>query len=199
MSSDTNAEPGLWSTAVPNRSPALVIISTILFLLATSFFAARLVWRYKTRQRGWDDVMAAAAWTILLIQTIFEDMAAQKGFGKHEKDIPSTFPAAMMYFYLFWICFILLSTLTKLAFCCLYLRAFSGHQKIRNVVKLVTLIVVMGGIAFAFGTIWQCVPVQAFWHNNIKGSACIDKTAFFYSQAAFNTMMDLIVSMIDSR
>ncbi|KAI5362275.1 hypothetical protein Slin15195_G059260 [Septoria linicola] len=181
---------------MPNRGPALVVITALLLLLATVFWTARVLWRYKTKQRGWDDVMAAGAWTLLVLQTVFGGVAVRYGFGKHRADTLSTFAPAMMYFYLYWLCFMILGTLIKLSFCCLYLRAFRSHATIRSVVKLATLITVMGGIAFILGTIWQCVPVQALWVDSSKGAHCINKTAFFYSHAAYSTVMDLVIYAI---
>ncbi|KAM3416816.1 hypothetical protein BST61_g8407 [Cercospora zeina] len=199
---------GLPSTTVEDRGPTLLAISISLFVVATTFFVARIVWRASTslyQPRIWrQELILSTAWTTLLVQTILGGMAVHHGFGKHSTDTlsPSSVSIALEYTYLYWICFILLGTCTKLAFCCLYLRVFSGHQRIRSIVKLVVLVTVLFGIAFMMGTIWQCVPIQAAWKNwnmqqgtatNQNGPECISKTTFFYSHAAFNTFLDLLI------
>ncbi|PIA94803.1 hypothetical protein CB0940_08225 [Cercospora beticola] len=196
------------STPVEDRGPVFLAISITLFLVATAFYVARVAWRAQNRleqRQVWrEDLMLSIAWTAILIQTILGGMAVHHGFGKHKTDIPSpsSVSVSLEYIYLYWICFILLGTFTKLSFCCLYLRVFTGHRKIKSIVKLVLLFTITSGIAFTLGTVWQCVPIQATWKNwdvhqePVAGGnvpECIDKTAFFYSHASFNTGLDLLI------
>ncbi|KAF2215290.1 hypothetical protein CERZMDRAFT_35679, partial [Cercospora zeae-maydis SCOH1-5] len=191
-----------------NRGPTFLAISIPLFVVATIFFIARIVWRASTslyqQRMWWQELILSTAWTMLLVQTILGGMAVHHGFGKHSTDTPShsSVSVALEYIYFYWICFILLGTCTKLAFCCLYLRVFTGHQRVRSIAKLVLLVIVLFGIAFTMGTIWQCVPIQATWKNwdvqqgpaaDQNGPQCIDKTTFFYSHAAVNTSLDLLI------
>lgn len=196
------------SAPVEDRGPVFLAISITLFLVATAFYVARVAWRAQNRleqRHVWrEDLMLSIAWTAILIQTILGGMAVHHGFGKHKTYISSSsVPAALEYIYLYWICFILLATFTKLSFCCLYLRVFTGHRKIKSIVKMVLLFTIVSGIAFTLGTVWQCVPIQATWNNwdvqqepasSGTRPECINKTAFFYSHASFNTGLDLLVS-----
>ncbi|PPJ54267.1 hypothetical protein CBER1_06558 [Cercospora berteroae] len=202
------SDSGAPSAPVENRGPAFLAISITLFLVATAFYVARVAWRTPIRlelRHVWrEDLMLSIAWTSVLTQTILGGMAVHHGFGKHKTDIPSSssVSVSLEYIYLYWICFILLATFTKLSFCCLYLRVFTGHGKTKSIVKMILLFTIMSGIAFTSGTVWQCVPIQATWKNwdaqqepasSGNGPECIDKTSFFYSHAAFNTALDLLI------
>jgi len=187
-------EPGVWSTSVPNRSPALVTVSVIFIILTTAFFFFRQGWRWAHRQRGWDDLMAAFAYLILVVQTVFGGIAVYYGFGKHLQQIKPTATLSLEYFYLFQICYKLLGGFTKLTFCCLYLRIFN-QKAFQKLVLLVASVVAAGSLAFALGTAFQCMPVHRAWDRRVPGH-CISNTGFWYSHAAFNTFMDIVVSNI---
>lgn len=187
-----NDEPRLWDDSVPNQSPTLVIISALFLLISTAFFLARIIWRLKYKQKGYDDIMAFLAWTTLVVQTAFGGMAAHYGFGKHRTDILLTFSHAMFYFYLYQILYKVLGTFTKLTFCCLYLRLFKTHQTFKRLVWVTTAMIVAGGIAFTATTIWQCSPLERAWNRQVSGH-CVENMGFWYSHASFNTIMDIVV------
>lgn len=185
------AEP-VWTDKIPNRSPEFIIVSLVFIIITTGFFAFRQGWRWAHRQRGWDDLMAAIAYAILVIETVFGGVAAHYGFGKHFKQIESTAHEALMYFYLYQICYKLLGGFTKLTFCFLYLRIFN-QKRFHALVIAVMAIVAVGSLAFAIGTVFQCTPVHRAWDRSLPGT-CIDNTAFWYTHAAFNSFMDIVVS-----
>jgi hypothetical protein len=189
----TNPSPSLWTTSIANHSPTLIIISTILLLFTTLFFATRLT----HHQRGWDDLFATLAYLTLITQTIFGCIAASHGFGKHRVDIPFTsFTQAMLWFWLYQICCKILGGFTKLTFCALYLRIFPPEGKtgiFRRVVWSTAVVTAMGTIAFTLGTVWQCTPVRRAWDRREEGR-CTDNLSFWFSHAAFNTFMDVVVS-----
>ncbi|KAI7187531.1 hypothetical protein KC363_g5933 [Hortaea werneckii] len=185
----------VFSSTTPNRAPALIIISIVFFILTTAFFAFRQGWRWAHRQRGMDDVMAACAYTTLLIMTVFGGMATHYGFGKHREDIVPTFPEAMKYFYLYQICYKLIGAFTKLTFCFLYLRIFNNQKTFHRITHAVMAIVAIGSLAFTVGTVFQCLPVHRAWDRRVKGT-CISNVAFWYSHAAFNTFFDVIVYLL---
>ncbi|KAK5746662.1 hypothetical protein LTR17_000678 [Elasticomyces elasticus] len=183
--------PGVWSTTVPNRSPTLVIVSIVFLLVTTGFWIFRQAWRWAHRQRGLDDLMAAGAYTILVIQTVFGGMAVHYGFGKHKQAIQPTLTRALFYFYLYQICYKLIGGFTKLTFCALYLRIFN-QKGFNRLVITVSWIVAVGSLAFAFGTIFQCTPVHRAWDRRVQGH-CENNAAFWYSHAAFNIFFDIVV------
>ncbi|KAI7226640.1 hypothetical protein KC330_g8742 [Hortaea werneckii] len=188
-------EVHVFTSAIPNRAPALIVISIVFLIMTTAFFASRQGWRWAHRQRGMDDVMAACAYTTLLIMTVFGGIATHYGFGKHRKGIVPTFPKAMKYFYLYQICYKLIGAFIKLTFCFLYLRIFKNQKKFHHVNYIVMAIVVIGSFAFTIGTVFQCLPVHRAWDKSVKGT-CISNVAFWYSHATFNTFFDIVVYLM---
>lgn len=181
--------------AIPNQTPALIALTTIFFLLSTAFMAARLIWRYTHSQRGWDDVFAISAYINLVILSAFGYMAAHYNFGKHKSDIPTTFPHAMYWFWLYQIFYKILGGLTKLTFCALYYRIFE-RRDYRRIIWATILIITTGTVAFTFGTIFQCTPIRYNWNKRIPGGSCISFMAFWYAHAIFNTAMDIVVFIL---
>ncbi|EME45489.1 hypothetical protein DOTSEDRAFT_110929, partial [Dothistroma septosporum NZE10] len=177
---------------VPNQTTSFIIVSTIFLLITTAFFATRLLWRFKHKQRGWDDLMAALAYITLVIMTAFGYTSAQYGFGKHRLNILPTFTTAMFWFYMYQTCYKIIGGLTKLCLCMLYLRLFDAKRIFCKIVILNAGIIVAGTVAFTFGTIFQCTPIKRNWDRRVDGD-CINFAAFWYSHAVFNTVMDIVV------
>ncbi|RMX90163.1 hypothetical protein D0869_00303 [Hortaea werneckii] len=188
-------EVDVFASAIPNRAPALIILSIVFLILTTAFFAFRQGWRWAHRQREMDDVMAACAYTTLLVMTVFGGMATHYGLGKHRENIVSTFPKAMKYFYLYQICYKLIGAFTKLTFCFLYFRTFNNQKTFHRITYTVMAIVAIGSFAFTIGTVFQCLPVHRAWDQSVRGT-CISNMAFWYSHAAFNTFFDIVVYLM---
>ncbi|QIX01268.1 hypothetical protein AMS68_006785 [Peltaster fructicola] len=185
---------GIWDDSVPNQSPKLVIVSIVFFIISSLVMLVRFAWRWAHQQRGWDDLMALCAYAILLIMTVFGFIAADYGFGKPSQYIMSTLPEALEYFYLYQICYKLLGGFTKLTFCFLYLRIFP-QKSFNRLIIAVAVIIATGTFAFTIGTVFQCTPVERAWNHNIPGT-CTSNTGFWYSHAAFNTFMDIVVYVL---
>lgn len=88
----------------------------------------------------------------------------------------------------------MLGGFTKLTFCFLYLRIFPQKYFNRLIIAIAAIIAV-GSLAFTIGTIFQCVPVQKAWNRAMPGN-CTNNTGFWYSHAAFNTFMDIVVYIL---
>ncbi|GAB1738195.1 hypothetical protein NU219Hw_g2745t1 [Hortaea werneckii] len=188
-------EVDVFTSTIPSRAPAFVIISIVFLILTTTFFAFRQGCRWAHRQRGMDDVMAACAYSTLLIMTVFGGMATHYGFGKHRENIVLTFPKAMKYFYLYQVCYKLIGAFTKLTFCFLYLRIFNNQKTFHRITYTVMVLVAIGSLAFTIGTVFQCLPVHRASDQRVKGT-CINNVAFWYSHAAFNTFFDVVVYLM---
>lgn len=185
--------PGVWTHDIPNRSPAFIFVTIVLLALTTLFFGFRQGWRWQHRQRGLDDVMAAAAYTVLVAESIMGCISAHYGFGKHLKDIRPEAKTALKYFYVYQILYKLLVGFTRLTFCALYLRIFN-RKGVHRLIWVVSGTVASGSVAFALGTVFQCKPIHRAWDRQVHGT-CINNTAFWYTHAAFNTFWDIVVSV----
>lgn len=114
--------------------------------------------------------------------------------------------------YLLEVGFITENVFMKLFFCALFLRIFfssaspngsSRGRRMRTIIKVVTMVTILGGLGFIFGVVWQCIPIQAVWRRvvddggrRMEGTRCLNQKMFFYSFGVFDVLMDLIVSWI---
>lgn len=108
--------------------------------------------------------------------------------------------------YLLEVGFIMGNVLMKIFFWGLFLRIFcfgsslngsSRGRRMRMIMKIVTMVTILGGLGFVFGVVWQCVPIQAVWKvdgGRMEGARCLNRKVFLYSFAVFDVLMDLIVS-----
>lgn len=84
--------------------------------------------------------------------------------------------------------------LTKISILLLYLRIFITDWFQRTCRIFIAIV-----IAFTFGTVissvFQCAPI-AFAFDKTKKGTCIDLTAFWYANAAFNILSDITIILL---
>lgn len=111
--------------------------------------------------------------------------------------------------YLLEVGFITGNVFMKLFFCALFLRILrsgpspngsSRGRRMRMIIKIVTMVTILGGLGFISGVVWQCIPIQAVWkvdgERGMEGTRCLNRKVFFYSFGVFDVLMDLVVSWI---
>lgn len=96
------------SPDVPDRGPAVFVVTTVTICLATLFVVARMVSRIGiVRRVGCDDYIIILAWLISLALSITIDMATRRGLGRHDVDIhPQHRPGLRMCEYVFSILYV---------------------------------------------------------------------------------------------
>ncbi len=94
-------------------------------------------------------------------------------------------------FYLDQIFYKITINLTKLSILCLYLRIFSQTWFRRTCWSLLVLISSYA-VCSIIATIFQCTPIPRFWNKKLPGT-CINVTAFWYANAIFNIVTDVII------
>lgn len=100
----------------------------------------------------------------------------------------------MQYFWLFQIFYKLTLFLNKLAFLALYLRLFPTPRF--RIVTIATIVVVSAGTcSFVISTVFQCIPVEAYWDHSLRRT-CVNNKAVRWSWAAFNTLLDVWVCLM---
>lgn len=98
------------------------------------------------------------------------------------------------YFWLFQIFYKFTLFLNKLAFLALYLRLFPTPRF--RIVTIATIAVVSAGTcSFVISTVFQCIPVEAYWDHSLGGT-CVNNKAVRWSWAAFNTLLDVWVCLM---
>ena len=52
------------------------------------------------------------------------------------------------------------------------------------------------GAAMQFGSIFICTPVAYFWDRTIANGHCVNLLAFWFSNASFNIVTDLMICVL---
>ncbi|MCJ1463804.1 hypothetical protein MMC07_002413 [Pseudocyphellaria aurata] len=121
---------------------------------------------------------------------------AAYGYGKHEADLPQNIRGSHQADLLFWISQILYKSCvltTKESILFLYLRLFNvGHPRFRRAVYIAISIVALYYAISIVITIFECRPVARSWDKTIHGT-CMNVGIFFYANASFNVVSDLMV------
>jgi hypothetical protein len=51
-------------------------------------------------------------------------------------------------------------------------------------------------IASVLVTIFQCIPIEASWNQNMTRKNCVDKNRWWYAFAAINTTTDFLIAIL---
>lgn len=81
----------------------------------------------------------------------------------------------------------------KLSIIFSYLREFKV-AKTQKVCKAMLAILAVYGAWTVFGSVFMCVPVSAFWNDGTE--KCMDRLAFWFSNAALNIATDMVIFAI---
>ncbi|EQB56978.1 hypothetical protein GCG54_00002953 [Colletotrichum gloeosporioides] len=81
----------------------------------------------------------------------------------------------------------------KLSIIFSYLRVFKVATT-QKICKAMLVVLAVYGAWTVFGSIFMCVPVQAFWGDGT--GRCMDRLAFWFSNAALNIATDIIIVVI---
>jgi len=84
--------------------------------------------------------------------------------------------------------------LTKASIILLYLRLFV-QKPFRIACWILLGFVSVYGLATELGSILQCDPIQRSWNKAIPGK-CINTTIFWYANAAFSILGDVIILVL---
>lgn len=75
----------------------------------------------------------------------------------------------------------------------LYYRYFGISRPFRIALYISAGLIVCWYLAVLFVSIFQCVPVAAFWDRNIKNAKCVNLAQFSTSTGVTNLLTDVII------
>ena len=78
----------------------------------------------------------------------------------------------------------------------LQLLRFLIDSRIRLFCWALLVLICSYGLAAVLVSLLACMPVAYFWDKSIEGGHCINLLAFWYSNAAFNIITDIVVVAI---
>ncbi|KAH1544943.1 hypothetical protein KXV92_003685 [Aspergillus fumigatus] len=179
----------------PDSSARLSYPSLVFAIVTPLVVIARLLGRrFLSGRVGADD------WTILVSCAFAETVSIQMiivcgwAFGKHQNEMPKELVLRTLKLY--FVAQILYKVnlgLTKISILLLYIRLFV-HQWFLRTCWVWIAIIVSFTIGTVFSSIFQCTPVQWAFNKSLPDrGTCINMTAFWYANAAFNILTDLVL------
>jgi len=76
------------------------------------------------------------------------------------------------------------------------LLRFIVQSRIRLLCWFLLVLICVYGMIASLVSAMACLPVPYFWDRTVPGGHCINLLAFWYSNAAFNIITDIIVLVI---
>ncbi|RLL97479.1 hypothetical protein CFD26_106816 [Aspergillus turcosus] len=180
---------------LPDSSARLSYPSLVFAIVTPLVVIARLLGRrFLSGRVGADD------WTILVSCAFAETVSIQMiivcgwAFGKHQNDMPKELLLkTLKLYFVAQILYKINIGLTKISILLLYIRLFV-HRWFLTTCWVWIAIVVSFTVGTVFSSIFQCTPVQWAFDKSLPGrGTCINMTAFWYANAAFNILSDLVL------
>ena len=86
--------------------------------------------------------------------------------------------------------------LVKVSILLFLVRVLPTVHPARLRLRLFAAFIALVETVFIFCLIFQCSPVHAYWHRDMPGRKCFNQPVFYYVDASFNILADLIILII---
>lgn len=94
--------------------------------------------------------------------------------------------------YISWSTYTIVLGLIKVSLVIFYLEIFPS-QRARIVSYIILAYIVINTLVIFFLTIFNCIPVRAFWNRNVKDAKCMDINALAYANSGSAIVQDVIL------
>jgi hypothetical protein len=201
---------GLGTEGPDQRGWDLWIVSVVGVLLATLFVGARLAQRHFKGHFWWDDYMIIAALIAsallsmcecqgvyhglrLIRKCLMRTTAVVHGYGRRWHSLDAEIRVeARQWFYGAQIMYKTVLMLSKIAVVCLYYRIFAvSSSKFHMACHATNSFIILSGMAFIIGTIFQCRPISFFWDKSIQGGRCFNEEPWWISYSVTQILADV--------
>lgn len=85
------------------------------------------------------------------------------------------------------------SATIKASLLLLYYRCFAISRPFRLALYVSTVVIICWYLSVVIATIFQCVPVAAFWDGNIKNAKCMELLHFSTASGVTNFLTDVMI------
>ncbi|OBT68834.1 hypothetical protein VE03_02214 [Pseudogymnoascus sp. 23342-1-I1] len=180
----------------PSKGYVLFITATVMVIVSGSFVMARIGQRYKSKLFGWDDYTIVFSLFCSVLLTIMINIAVLNGYGMHVKALShKELTTALGWFYGSQIIYKVLLGCTKSSLLLFYMRIFVG-KRFQMMCWACMAVVIAWSVGSTFATIFQCIPVAAFWDKSIKNPKCTDTDIFWVAYASINIITDFLILLL---
>lgn len=185
-----------------SRSQAILIVTSVFFAISVVSVFLRIFVRTRVvRAFGWDDITMVLAMIFNLGFAVCGIVGAKNGMGRklaYFKAYPDQFSRALLCWWLGQILYVITCVLAKVSIIITLLRITVDRIHAWILYAAISLATVVG-LIFLFFTIFQCNPVDHFWHQLSPTGSCVSKDvligiAYLYSVGAAVT--DLTIGLL---
>lgn len=115
-------------------------------------------------------------------------------YGWRDEEVPDFDPSAGLWWNFFeQMCYNPVLALVKCSILVFLLRLGGQNNTVFRAIWALMAITIMHAIAVFFGALFQCVPIYASWHPEIRGEAtCIDNS-FHIVQSGLTILTDFLI------
>jgi hypothetical protein len=157
-----------------DRGTQAVVVVTVVTALAGLFIFLRVISRFViVRAPGAEDYCIILAMVLSIGLAVIVDLQRRNGLGRHAVDVSTEDNIRLLQ--LLYSSILVYNTglaIVKASLLYQYLRFFVERQW-RRACYAMFAVVVVGALAFLITSACTCIPVAAFWNNNIQGH-CIN-------------------------
>ncbi|KAK7972852.1 hypothetical protein PG988_006986 [Apiospora saccharicola] len=167
---------------------AVVILCAYILRMISRLAISRYCW--------WDDLFHTVSIGFVIPMTVFANLMATHGFGKHLFQIePEDAPKLWTWFYICQILWAFNILALKISILCLYLRLFPG-RRFRHVCTAALALLVVSSLLLIALDVFQCNPVSAAWTLQHGEAQCLDLTIVALANAAINIFTEAAILVI---
>lgn len=169
------------------------IYTIVTYTVATTFVGLRVISRIQVRKLAYDDCIVIVALLLTAIPVALNLKMAGIGFGEHIWNLEhGQLLSNLRYFYIAWSVYTFVLGLTKVSLILSYLQIFPTPRARAGGFVLLGL-VVTNTMILVFVTIFNCIPVEAFWDYDIKEKKCLDINAIAYANSGSAIAQDVLL------
>ncbi|KAI0191912.1 hypothetical protein F4808DRAFT_443429 [Astrocystis sublimbata] len=184
-----------------DHSGRVIAAATTILVLATIFFALRLIARNLTAaKRGWDDHLLIPSYLLLvaLIATLYVDVT-QAGLGRHAAAVVMEDPNKITtFFFLLYLLdwfYVPSNMLSRVSIVILYLRIFTDRWA-RAACWAVIAFLVANCVATTIAAQLECMPLQYTWDKSILNGKCFNQLLWYKLTNFPNIVGDVLVLLL---
>lgn len=161
------------------------------YTIAAVFVILRVIGRIVTRRAAFDDYIVVTALLLTAVPLGLVLKMAGIGFGEHLWNLQQgQLLENLRFFYVAWITYTFVLGLTKVSLTLFYYEVFPTKPARLGSLFLLSWIAI-NTLILIFLTIFNCIPVKAFWDRDIKNAKCLNINAIAYANSASAIVQDV--------
>ncbi|KAF2642253.1 hypothetical protein P280DRAFT_422749 [Massarina eburnea CBS 473.64] len=183
----------LCNLSTDSKTRDVYIYTIVAYSIAIVFVVLRIIGRAVTNRLAYDDYIIVAALLVTAVPLGLVLKMAEIGFGQHLWTLQQgQLLRNLRFFYVSWTTYTFVLGLTKVSLVLFYLEIFpSRPARIGSFILLG--FIATSTLTLCFLTIFNCIPVQAFWNRDIKHAKCLDINTIAYANSGAAIVQDVLL------